>query len=376
MNPTTPHPPPAPDTPGPPVVLLVTADADLREEIHRLAAGAGALVRDAADPAAALRSWSGARLVLVGADLAAALAATDPPARGDLHVVSSAVDPPFRAALSLGASAVHELPRAYESVTALLADAADPTTGAGGDWRTAPTIGVLGGSGGVGTSTLAAAIGLLAAADGEPVLGIDLDAWGGGLDRTLGIDTVPGLRWEGLGASRGRLGAVALRDAVPRRGALGVLAAAGGSADWPDLGLVREVLSAARRGHAAVVLDLPRSREPWLLETVGRCDLVVVVSGLTVPAAAATHRVVAEVAAYAPHVALVARGAGRGLRPEDLAAALALRLLGEVPDLRRLPELVDLGAGPLRRHRGPLAAAARAALDEVRRGTPATRRAG
>jgi Flp pilus assembly CpaE family ATPase len=67
---------------------------------------------------------------------------------------------------------------------------------------------------------------------------------------------------------------------------------------WPvdrDLRLtaqaMREALSAAQRGFATVVVDLPRHPDPVSDEVLVRCDDVVLVSTLTVPAVAAAARV-------------------------------------------------------------------------------------
>ena len=61
--------------------LIITRDETLLDELLRLAAAAGVTPEVAPDPAAALRGWSAAPLVLVGADVAAELARPAPPRR-------------------------------------------------------------------------------------------------------------------------------------------------------------------------------------------------------------------------------------------------------------------------------------------------------
>ena len=61
--------------------LLVSADPLLVADVQRLAAAAGVVPRVVGRPDQALRDWSAAPVVLVGADRADALAATCPPRR-------------------------------------------------------------------------------------------------------------------------------------------------------------------------------------------------------------------------------------------------------------------------------------------------------
>ena len=56
---------------------------------------------------------------------------------------------------------------------------------------------------------------------------------------------------------------------------------------------------------------------------------------------------------------------GRGLDPEGVARVTGLPLLAEMADQRRLAESVDLGLGPVRSRRGPLARAAAQVLEQV-----------
>ena len=67
--------------------LFVTRDETLLDELLRLAAAAGVTPDVAHDGVAALRGWSGASLVLVGADVAEEVARTLPPRRDGVHVV-------------------------------------------------------------------------------------------------------------------------------------------------------------------------------------------------------------------------------------------------------------------------------------------------
>ena len=68
--------------------LLVTTDDVLLGDVLRLAAAAGAPLDVAHDPGGALRDWSRAGVVLVGADQAGVLAAHRPPRHDQVSTAS------------------------------------------------------------------------------------------------------------------------------------------------------------------------------------------------------------------------------------------------------------------------------------------------
>jgi hypothetical protein len=91
----------------------------------------------------------------------------------------------------------------------------------------------------------------------------------------------------------------------------------------------------------------------------------VLVSGLTVPAVTtAASRVVATFPDAVP-ARLVTRGVAGNVRPDEVARLLRLPLVAAMTDQRGLDEAIDLGAGPIRTGRGPLARAARACLADL-----------
>lgn len=339
--------------------LFVTGDEMLRAELLRLSAAAGVAPVVVRDGAAALAPWTRAALVVIGADLAGSVAALAPARRAGVHVVGHGrlPDEVFRAALGCGAETVAELPASESWLVELLTDAQD---GAG---TPAVTIGVLGGSGGAGATVFAAALAAVASGRG-PTLAVDVDLQGPGLDRVLGTEDLPGVRWDALVQATGRLSARSLRESLPTRRDLAVLG-------WPPerprqvpVFAVREVLSAARRGFRTVVLDVPRHADPVADEVLARCDHVVVVSTLTVPGVASATRTAARVPAGVPH-SLVTRGRGAGISPEEVARLLRIPLLAAMRDQRGLDEAIDLGVGPDRTGRGVLTRTAREVLDAL-----------
>jgi secretion/DNA translocation related CpaE-like protein len=222
-------------------------------------------------------------------------------------------------------------------------------------------VGVIGGSGGAGATTFACALGQVAARSGTAVV-IDTDPLGPGLDKVLALDQTTGVRWDALCDTTGRLSARSLREALPRRENLGVLTWAAGSAAPLQAFAVREALSAARRGHEAVVVDLPRALDPLVEEVVSRCDLVVMVVVATVAGVASATRLAARLADRST-MRLAVRG--RGIEPDQVAGITGVPLLTAMGDQRGLAEAIDLGLGPVRTQRGPLGRAAREVMVRV-----------
>ncbi|MEV7429796.1 septum site-determining protein Ssd [Nocardioides sp. NPDC092400] len=346
---------PAPQTPAP---LLVTSDPALLDDLRRLAAAAGIEAEVAPDAVAALRRWTAPPLVLVGADVAGDLAHLGPARRPGVHLVTWG--PPgedvYRDAVALGVESVLGLPGAEARLTEALTD-----LGEGGP---APgvVLGTVGGSGGAGATTFACALGQVAARTGRAVV-VDADPLGPGVDRVLGLEGCEGFRWDALCRTSGRLGGRALREALPRRGGLGALGWYAGSTDPLQPGALREVLSAARRGHDTVVVDLPRSVDAMTGsagdEVLARCDQVLLVVRPTVAGVSSAARLCARLPDR-DRVRLVVRG--RGLEPGEVARVCGAPVVAAMADQRGLAESIDLGLGPVRSPRCHLGRAAEAVL--------------
>jgi secretion/DNA translocation related CpaE-like protein len=339
--------------------LLVTDDDVLLADLVRLAAAAGVAPEVARSSAAALGRWTAAPLVLVGADRAADLAQLRPPRRARVHVVGRGPLPDllFRDALAVGAESVAGLPSSEAWLVEMLTDVGD---GAG---PSGTTVGVVGGAGGAGATVFAAALAQVCAASGSTLV-VDTDVLGAGIDRVLGLEHLDGIRWDALVQASGRLSARSLREALPRRDGLSVLT-------WPvdrtptlQAFAVREALSAGRRGFATVVVDVPRHPDPVVDEVLARCDHVLLVSTLTVPALTAAARVARRLPS-GPVTGLVLRGGSAGVGPHEAGKVLGLPVVAAMSDQRGLDEAISLGVGPLRSRRGALARAARQAAARV-----------
>ena len=199
-------------------------------------------------------------------------------------------------------------------------------------WRMGNVIAFMPASGGVGSSTLAAAVAVRAAAAGRTVVAVDLDPLAGCLDVLFGLEQERGWRWRELADVAGVVDGLGLADELPVSCGVPVLSGRSG-ASWasPGVGVaggggdgageaggvpggvaggvaggwlatVPDVVAGLADAHALTVLDLPR--DPAVLDAVGLLvDAVVVVVGTQVPQLAAAAAVVSG-----------ARGLLRGLR--------------------------------------------------------------
>lgn len=347
--------PPAPTT----AVLLVSAQEEVVETVARLAAAVGVPVECASDAGAAGRAWSLAPLVLIGED-AAALGA--PLRRSSVVLLAGerSGDRCWRRAVEIGAEAVVRLPADERWLLDRLACVAD-----GGD-RSALVVGVVGGRGGAGASTLAAGLASVAATRGREVLLVDGDPVGGGIDLLLGAEQEPGLRWHDLEDVRGALRGSVLRAGLPQAGGVRFLSWTRRRRCQVSASAVESVLDAARRSHDLVVVDLPRGNDPATAAALWRLDVLLVVVPAEVRAASAAARVVQLLGTHVADVRLVVRGpAPTGLGADVVADAVGLPLTARWAGEPDLPGQGDRGEPPGRRRRSPLTRLCHGLLDEL-----------
>ena len=354
--------------------VLVTGSEELVEEVAALAAAAGVAVAVVPDAGTALGTGfgtapgaavAGAALVMLGED---ALVAGLAPHRGTVVVLRRAApgapddegagdEGMWRAAVAVGARAVLVLPAERRALLDLLgAQGGDPAA-------SAPTVAVLGACGGLGASSLAAALALSAGRSTSALL-VDGDPLGGGIDLLLGLEDAPGLRWGDVAGARGSVRPAVLAQNLPRLGSTAVLSCSRGApaAGGLDPDAVAVVLDAGRRGHGCVVLDVARHLDEAARAALAAAGTLLVVTSTGVRGAAAAQAVLAATAPLVGDVRLVVRAPAGRARTDPLALADALGVpLGAV--LAHDPSLVEAaerGQPPPVRGRG---ATARACAD-------------
>ncbi|WP_030422482.1 MULTISPECIES: septum site-determining protein Ssd [unclassified Streptomyces] len=336
--------------------LIVTEDAELLDDLLRLCAAAGATPevhhRAPTTPPGSGRpgSWEAAPLVLVGDDAAGRVRGI-PRRRGVVLVGRDQDDPGvWRRAVQIGADHVLMLPDGEQWLVDRIADVAE------GVGRPALTVGVIGGRGGAGASTLACALAVTSAHQGMRSLLVDADPLGGGLDVLLGGETAEGLRWPAFAGSRGRVGGGALEESLPELHSLRVLSWDRGDCVAVPPQAVRAVLAAARRRGGTVVVDLPRRIDDGAAEVLAQLDVALLVVPAELRAVAAAGRVASAVGMVLRDLRVVVRGPyGAGLDDREVARLLGLPLVGEVPVESGLLRGTEGGRPPGAAGRGPLA---------------------
>ncbi|WP_019633531.1 septum site-determining protein Ssd [Actinomadura atramentaria] len=338
--------------------LIASGDAPLRDDLLRLAAAAGTTAETAADPARARAGWRRAGLVVVGADLADALAGV--PHRGGVVVAARHGDPDvYRRAVAIGARDIAVLPDDEPWLVDAFRAAADPGRGDAG-----LTVAVCGARGGSGASVLAAALAWTAARDGTSALLVDADPCGGGLDLLLGVEERSGARWRDLAPRRGRLGPSSLRDALPRAGNLSVLS---GEPDGPVPGeAAAAVLGAAARGFDLTVVDAPRHPDALGTAALQAAAVTFLLVPAEVRATMAAARIAPRLAELTADLRLVVGlPSPGGLTPDVVAECLALPAAGVLERDERFAAAVEDSDLPQALRRGSLSALCEYLLAEL-----------
>lgn len=354
-------------------ILALSDDPMLTADIERVVAAAGLTLVRAAHPSSR-RAWTGAAAVLLDDAAAVRCAEQALPRRPRVLLVSATTPGPaqWQAAVAVGAQQVLHLPAQDDVLMSMLADAAE----AARDTATrGPVVAVLAGRGGAGASVFATALARVAA---ESLL-VEADPCGGGLDLLLGSETEPGLRWPDLSLAGGRLNYPALRDALPRRHGVAVLAGSrvlSGGRHSNDItaAALESVVDAGCRAGVTVVCDVVRQPLAVTEAALALADLTVMVTPADVRSSASAAATAHWVGAANPNTGLVVRGpAPGGLRPADVARIVGLPVLASMRPEPGIDMVLERGGLRLRR-RSPLVAAARAVVDVLRQNPHLERR--
>jgi hypothetical protein len=126
------------------------------------------------------------------------------------------------------------------------------------------------------------------------------------------------------------------------------------------------VVSAARRGGDAVVLDMPRRLDAATEEALELCTCTLLVVPAEVRAVAAAARVALGLTAVTADVRVVVRGPSpSGLGAVEVSDALGLPVVAEMDSETHLDDRLDRGEPPAQTGRGTIAAACDEVLDDL-----------
>ncbi len=322
--------------------MLVSNDPELIDDVLRLAAANGVEVQLASDAGSARARWSMAPLVIIGADVAAAIAAAHLPRRRDVVLVTRDPDSTaWQSAVTVGAEHVAALPDGERWLIDRLADSGEGPT------RGGKVIAVVGSGAGAGASTFAATLSVVAAAQSLRVLLVDADPTGGGLDVLLGIEDVAGVRWSDLAEARGRIGIEALGGALPASQGVAVLS-------WGRTGpqviaaeAMSAVLDAGVRGYDLVVVDTPRHRDAVIDAVLSRSNETLLVTTNRVRSIAAAARILDAMQGRCADPSLILRLVPKGVLDEAVLASLRARLIARLPASNAVAARADDGEAPV-----------------------------
>jgi secretion/DNA translocation related CpaE-like protein len=340
----------------------MTTDPHTLDELARLAALAGVEAPVVTDLTEVRRVWDLAPLVVLGEDVLDGLAGARPGRRDGVVVLGRGRDDAalWQRAVDVGAERVVLLPDDERWLVEALADAAEGRAGHG------TVLAVVGGRGGAGATTFACALAQAAARRRVGALLVDGDPLGGGIDVVFSAESEEGMRWPDLAGSRGRVPAAALARALPRVEELALLSWDRGPVSEVPVEAVRSVLSAARRSHGLVVVDLPRYVDDAAREVLLAATTTFLVVPAEVRAVAAASRVAARLAGLCRDVRLVVRGpAPSGLSAAEVAHSLRLPLAGDLRPEPSLARCLEEGVPPGARRGSPLAALCQSLLEDV-----------
>lgn len=342
--------------------LVITSDAGVLDDVVRIAILAGTEVDVATDAGAGRRLWSSAASVVVGRDAAEACARGRLPRRPGVVLIGDDLDEAgiWQLAVEVGAEHVVFLPDGEAWLTEMIAESVEPARISG------EVVAVIGGRGGAGATTLAAALAVTAARQHRRTLLVDADPLGGGIDLVLGGESDAGARWPDLGAARGRVSGSALTAALPRMHDLSVLSWDRGDVLRVPPEAMETVLEAGRRSCELVVADLPRSLDEGSRIVLSLASLVLLVVPAEVRASAAATRIATQLAPMCADLRLVVREPSpSGLAADQVARALGLPLVGFLRAEPGLELALERGEPPARQRRSPLAALCEAVLVEA-----------
>lgn len=306
------------------------------EVCELVATAAAALGQQAVvcDPESLSERWQQPATIFIGVDAAAEVAALALPRRDRVYLVGRDVGAAALWSMPLAAEVI-VLPEGRAWLSSVLASSV--TGGAG------RITAVLGGSGGVGASTLAAALCWRAAHAGSSVALVDGDRLGGGIDLLVGAERVPGWRWPRLAGAEGVLGD--LREFLPMIDGVAVVSMARGN----DLDLPREplaaVLASLQRTFDHVVIDLGRASGAAAREALRPATRTLLVVGGNVRGLAAAAQ---TLRAYEPPgCEVVVRQLPPARVPDAVVdEALGLPVVGRIRHDRRLAASAERGERP------------------------------
>jgi secretion/DNA translocation related CpaE-like protein len=263
------------------LVLVVAPPGDLQELILSAVAAQQQQAQVARNAGEAAAAWERAQTVFVAQESAPEIAERALPHREQVYLVGADEAALATWSTPLGAKVI-VLPDGIAWLGAVLDE--------GSERAGAPVLVLLGGSGGVGASTLAASMALSAAKKGLRAALVDVDPVGGGIDLLLGADRLEGWRWPSLGSAEGYVGDI--REYLPQIEGVAVVSMARDCQEDLAKEPLVAILQALRRSHDVVLVDAGRGLSPAAREAIRLATRRLLLVAGTVRGIAAAHQVI------------------------------------------------------------------------------------
>lgn len=312
-------------------VLLVARDEQLIEAVEASALALGVSLVIARDSAESAQLWSAAVLRLVAVEMVGRIARL-----GEVSptvLVGTDANELVSASAELGYPVIL-LPDGSKRLADVLAAAMSETE------STALTLSLIGASGGLGTSTLAVSLALVAAHYKQRCVAVELAKNGSGLDLLVGQEFGAGVRWSDLLSARGELGP--LDESLLSVERAWLLPLGRENPELPSAPAIRAVLSSLRRSLDLIVVDAGN-------EPLTEADVQVLLVGADVRCVAAA-RAMAQRTGLTPSAVVVRTGPGRRLSPSAVSAALGVPALGVLREDSNVARAAELAQPPLGLH--------------------------
>ncbi|MDR1431254.1 MAG: P-loop NTPase [Propionibacteriaceae bacterium] len=312
------------------LVLVLAKSGDLQDLILSAVAAQQLRGQVAVNVAQAAAGWEQAETVFIAEEFAEELAGRALPHRERVYLVGADETRLATWSTPLGAKVI-VLPDGVAWLGAVLDEGADRAG--------SPVVALIGGSGGVGTSTFAAALALSAAKKGRRAALVDVDPLGGGIDLLLGVERAEGWRWPSLRTAEGHIGDI--REYLPHVEGVAVVSMARESpADLAKEPLAA-IVQAMRRTHDLVVLDAGRSLSGASREAVRLATRRLLLVTATVRGIAAADQVIR---AYGCQVEVVLRRpAGAGADSGTVKDLLGFPVVAALPEDKTLALAAERG---------------------------------
>ena len=202
-------------------------------------------------------------------------------------------------------------------------------------------VGLIGATGGLGTSLLATLIATNFSSKNKKVVLAEFSNFTGGLDVLCGVEEVKGTRWSHIS---NQVLAQDLFRSLPTVEEVRLLS--NDSNLLPNKELLLKTVKNLKAITDLVVFDLPKIEQPDFGELLQLCDELVLVVGSTIRSINAANQILKIHPELAAAKLVVRQLAGTNLAGLNIARTLGMQLSGEIPTDVKIVEHLEHGVNP------------------------------